>query len=124
MTTRYLLEFEAEVVERREHEGRPAVVLDRTAFYPESGGQPWDKGTLGGAKVAAVLDLDGAILHVVEGAGSRGPRPRLGRPDDAARPHAAAHGPARPVAGLLGAPQGRDPVLPHGSRASRPSRSA
>jgi len=64
----YLLEFEAEVVERREHEGRPAVVLDRTAFYPESGGQPWDKGTLGGAEVAAVLDLDGTILHVVEGA--------------------------------------------------------
>ena len=64
----YLLEFEADVVERREHEGRPAVVLDRTAFYPESGGQPWDKGTVGGAKVAAVLDLDGTILHVVEGA--------------------------------------------------------
>ena len=64
----YLLEFEADVVERREHEGRPAVVLDRTAFYPESGGQPWDKGTVGGAKVAAVLDLDGTILHIVEGA--------------------------------------------------------
>ena len=64
----YLLEFEAEVVERREHEGRPAVLLDRTAFYPESGGQPWDTGTLGGARVAAVIDLDGAILHVVEGA--------------------------------------------------------
>jgi len=64
----YLLEFEADVVERREHEGRPAVVLDRTAFYPESGGQPWDKGTLGGAKVAEVLDLDGTILHIVEGA--------------------------------------------------------
>ncbi|HDT12836.1 MAG TPA: alanyl-tRNA editing protein, partial [Candidatus Aminicenantes bacterium] len=31
----YLTEFEAEVVERREHDGRPAVVLDRTAFYPE-----------------------------------------------------------------------------------------
>jgi len=64
----YLLEFDADVVERREHEGRPAVLVDRTAFYPESGGQPWDKGTLGGARVAAVLDLDGAILHIVEGA--------------------------------------------------------
>jgi alanyl-tRNA synthetase len=64
----YVTEFEAEVVERREHEGRPAVVLDRTAFYPESGGQPWDKGCLGGANIAAVIDLDGAILHVVEGA--------------------------------------------------------
>ncbi len=64
----YLLDFEAEVVERREHEGRPAVVLDRTAFYPESGGQPWDRGTLGGARVVAVVDLEGAILHIVEGA--------------------------------------------------------
>jgi alanyl-tRNA synthetase len=64
----YLLEFDADIIERREHEGRPAVVLDQTAFYPESGGQPWDKGTLGEAEVAAVLDLDGTILHVVEGA--------------------------------------------------------
>ena len=62
----YLTEFEAEVVERTEREGRPAVVLDRTAFYPESGGQPWDKGELGGAAVVEVHDLDGAILHVLD----------------------------------------------------------
>lgn len=62
----YLLEFDADVVERREHEGRPAVALDRTAFYPESGGQPWDQGTLGGAAVLEVLDLDGTILHVLD----------------------------------------------------------
>ena len=62
----YLLEFEAEVAARTEHEGLPAVVLDRTAFYPESGGQPWDKGTLGGVEVLKVVDLDGAILHVLK----------------------------------------------------------
>lgn len=62
----YLMEFEAEVVERREHEGLPAVVLDRTAFYPESGGQPWDKGTLGGVEVLKVLDIDGSIWHVLK----------------------------------------------------------
>jgi alanyl-tRNA synthetase len=63
----YLREFEADVLERRTHEGFPALVLDRTCFYPESGGQPWDKGTLGGVEVVRVLDLDGAILHVLKG---------------------------------------------------------
>jgi alanyl-tRNA synthetase len=63
----YLKEFEAEVEERREHEGRPSIVLDRTAFYPESGGQPWDAGSLGGAAVVKVLDVDGVILHVLDG---------------------------------------------------------
>jgi hypothetical protein len=32
----YLLEFETTVLERRQHQGRPAVVLDRTAFYAEA----------------------------------------------------------------------------------------
>ena len=68
-----LLEFDAEVVERREHEGRPAVVLDATAFYPESGGQPWDTGTLAGADVLKVLDLDGTILHVLDKEIAAGP---------------------------------------------------
>jgi alanyl-tRNA synthetase len=69
----YLWEFDGEAVERREHEGRPAVVLDRTAFYPESGGQPWDAGTLGGVEVLKVLELDGAILHVLKGEVPAGP---------------------------------------------------
>lgn len=62
----YLLEFDGRVVGRREHEGRPAVVLDRTAFYAESGGQPWDLGRLGDAAVVAVIDAGDAILHVVD----------------------------------------------------------
>ena len=40
--------------EVREHAGRLAVVLDRTAFYPTSGGQPFDTGTLGPHAVVAV----------------------------------------------------------------------
>jgi alanyl-tRNA synthetase len=69
----YLTEFDAEVIERTQHDGRPAVVLDRTAFYPESGGQPWDKGTLGGAEVLAVVEReDGAILHVLDGPAPEG----------------------------------------------------
>ncbi len=62
----YLLEFDATVVGRREHEGRPAVVLDRTAFYAESGGQPWDTGTIGDARVVAVLEDGSEVLHVLD----------------------------------------------------------
>jgi alanyl-tRNA synthetase len=61
-----LLEFDAAVVARREHEGRPAVVLDRTAFYAESGGQPWDTGTLGEARVVAVIEDSDDVLHVLD----------------------------------------------------------
>ena len=75
-TDPYLREFEAEVVgvERLE-DGRRAVILDRTAFYPTSGGQPFDTGTLGGLRVVDVADRedDGAILHVVEGEPAAGP---------------------------------------------------
>lgn len=63
----YLLEFDAAVVARREHQGRPAVVLDRTAFYPEGGGQPWDTGTLGDAAVVAVLHHEDEVLHILDG---------------------------------------------------------
>jgi len=62
----YCREFEATVVERRAYEGSPAVVLNRTCFYPESGGQPWDLGTLGATEVLSVIDLDGVILHVLK----------------------------------------------------------
>jgi alanyl-tRNA synthetase len=61
----YLLEFDALVVGRREHEGRPALILDRTAFYAESGGQPWDTGTLDGVPVVAVVEEGGEVLHVL-----------------------------------------------------------
>jgi alanyl-tRNA synthetase len=62
----YLLDFDATVVARREHEGRPAVVLDRTAFYAESGGQPWDTGTLGERAVVAVIKAGDEVLHVLD----------------------------------------------------------
>lgn len=68
----YLLEFEARVSGRTEHEGRPALVLDRTAFYAESGGQPWDTGTLRAGphvwRVVAVVEAAAGEgpLHVVE----------------------------------------------------------
>jgi alanyl-tRNA synthetase len=42
------------------------VYLDRTAFYPTSGGQPFDVGTLGGARVVDVVDEKDRIAHVLE----------------------------------------------------------
>lgn len=49
------------------HDGSPLrVVLDRTAFYPTSGGQPHDVGTLGTARVIDVLDDDDRIVHVLD----------------------------------------------------------
>jgi len=42
------------------------IYLDRTAFYPTSGGQPHDLGTLHGARVVDVVDEEDRILHVLE----------------------------------------------------------
>jgi len=63
----YTTAFTARVIERLTHDGRPAVVLDRTYFYPTGGGQPADAGSIGGA---AVLDVftrpaDSAVVHVL-----------------------------------------------------------
>jgi alanyl-tRNA synthetase len=76
-TDAYCQAFDARVVRAFEHEGRPAVVLDRSAFYPTSGGQPYDVGVLGGATVVDVVDLDGDVVHVLsaplpDGAAVRG----------------------------------------------------
>ena len=59
-----LLGFDALVIE---HAGDARhVVLDRTAFYPTSGGQPHDLGVLGSARVTDVVDEDRRIVHVVD----------------------------------------------------------
>ncbi len=44
----------------------PAVFLDRTCFYPTSGGQPHDTGTLDDANVIAVFEEDKGIMHVLD----------------------------------------------------------
>ncbi|HEY4365203.1 MAG TPA: alanyl-tRNA editing protein [Bryobacteraceae bacterium] len=60
----YLSEFRARVVEA--DAGRTRVYLDRTAFYPTSGGQPFDMGTLGGVPVIEVVDEEDRVAHVLE----------------------------------------------------------
>ena len=66
-TDSYLQAFDAQVVNVRDVGGRPGVVLDRTAFYPTSGGQPFDTGTLGDRRVVDVFDDDADIVHVIDG---------------------------------------------------------
>jgi alanyl-tRNA synthetase len=63
----YLHAFDA-TIERVEPRGNlVAVRLDRTAFYPTSGGQPFDTGVLGSWRVVDVVDEeDGSIAHIVE----------------------------------------------------------
>src|SRR5450755_311240 len=62
----YLAEFRARVVDTSPD--RQRVYLDRTAFYPTSGGQPFDTGELGGVKVLEVADEGDRIAHVLAGA--------------------------------------------------------
>ena len=77
----HLLEFEARVVDVVERDGRRALILDRTAFHPTGGGQPFDTGTLGPFKVVDVEsegDEGGRVLHFVEA--------KAGEPPPASQP--------------------------------------
>ena len=63
----YVTAFEATVVSSDTVDGKPHAVLDQTAFYPTSGGQPYDVGDLGEARVLDVIDReDGEIVHVLD----------------------------------------------------------
>ena len=59
----YLREFEATILERLDNGRR--VYLDQTAFYPTSGGQPFDTGELGGVPVLDVIDEESRIAHLL-----------------------------------------------------------
>jgi alanyl-tRNA synthetase len=61
------MEFDAAVTAVTRLEDRPAVTLDATAFYPASGGQPFDTGTLGEARVVEVVESEtGDVWHVLD----------------------------------------------------------
>ena len=68
-TDSYLIAFDADLIEHTTYNGAPAVVLSRTCFYPTSGGQPHDTGTLNSVPVidVAIREADGAVLHVLAG---------------------------------------------------------
>lgn len=61
----YIKEFTATVVSCEETKGGYAVVLDKTAFFPEGGGQAPDKGTLNGVAVLDVQIKEEIIVHTV-----------------------------------------------------------
>ena len=62
----FLREFTAAVTSCEEAKGGYLVTLDRTAFYPEGGGQPYDTGALGEVNVLAVHDKGGVITHLCD----------------------------------------------------------
>lgn len=63
----YLKEFQAEITGRGTAGGKPYLELSATAFYPEGGGQPADRGLLGGLDVTDVRKEGDRILHFVSG---------------------------------------------------------
>ncbi|MDR0411931.1 MAG: alanyl-tRNA editing protein [Treponema sp.] len=58
--------FFAQVIEARPVGEYFALILDRTIFYPEGGGQPGDRGTINGLAVRDVRIEDGEIIHIVQ----------------------------------------------------------
>lgn len=71
----YVKNFEATVLEcRLRKDNSFEVILDRTAFYPEGGGQPADRGILGMGSVLDVRERDGEIVHITDKPATAGSR--------------------------------------------------
>ncbi len=82
-----LLSFEGTIIEARQFNGKHLTVLDKTAFYPTSGGQPHDKGMLNSVAIFDVTESDGNIQHISDSAvGTIGDRVK-GEVDSGRRKH-------------------------------------
>ena len=69
----FLREFDAQVISCEKDGARWKIVLDRTAFYPTSGGQPYDTGKLGSVPVVEVADVEHKVVHYASAAIPVGP---------------------------------------------------
>jgi len=63
----HLKEFKATVLNCKKADERYQVILDRTAFFPEGGGQAADTGTIENFNVSDVQEVDSSIIHFVDG---------------------------------------------------------
>ena len=59
----YINEFTATVLECREEQNGYGILLDQSAFYPEGGGQPSDRGQIDGTEVVDVKEKCGELIH-------------------------------------------------------------
>ena len=98
----YLTEFDAVVEKVSVRNGKQIAALNRSAFYPTSGGQPFDTGTLNGARVTDVfVNADGEVWHEIDGELSIGDRVH-GKIDWARRfDHMQQHGGEHMIAGAV-----------------------
>ena len=65
-TDSHIHEFSARVLSCEKAKKGFAVVLDKTAFFPEGGGQPADTGIIGSAAVRDVQEQNGEIFHYTD----------------------------------------------------------
>jgi alanyl-tRNA synthetase len=73
-TDSYTTVFEANLIDTTTYNDLPAAILDRSYFYPTSGGQPHDTGFLNGVRVieVALRESDGEVLHILKNAPASG----------------------------------------------------
>ncbi len=68
----HLHEFDAVVTDCREDKKGYALILDKTAFFPEGGGQNADTGFAGEARISDVQEINGEIIHYCDRAVEKG----------------------------------------------------
>jgi alanyl-tRNA synthetase len=65
-TDSYITDFQANIIEAIPYDDKFAIRLDKTYFYPESGGQPCDRGTINGEEIVSIIESQGVTLHITQ----------------------------------------------------------